>query len=137
MHRKPARDRRRLSVCVLVWAIAVIVGRADRARAVAPTPRELDAAKGFTAEKLLSVDPANLPFSFVYGGKPSSDLLKAWKRTETTEALDAARTKRTIRYADPQTGRGGLESQATRVGSLRSSCQATAIGACDPKNIRR
>ncbi|MGD0783436.1 MAG: hypothetical protein ABSA30_11315 [Candidatus Aminicenantales bacterium] len=44
--------------------------------------------------------PASPPFSFLYGGKPSADLLGSWKvETATTEAAD--RTVRTVVYADP------------------------------------
>jgi len=42
------------------------------ASAVSPTTREMQTAKRFVAEKLLSTDPARLPFSFVYGGKSTS-----------------------------------------------------------------
>ena len=44
------------------------------------------------------------PFSFVYGGKYSDNLLNAWKFTETIESLDAQRTRRTQTYRDPATG---------------------------------
>ncbi|MFH1266875.1 MAG: hypothetical protein ABIK89_14190, partial [Planctomycetota bacterium] len=104
MHRRLAKDRRRLCSFVVLLALALIVARANRARGVTPTPSELEAAKGFAAERLLSANPANVPFSFVYGGKPSAELLKAWQRSEAVEDLDPARTKRTIEYADPQTG---------------------------------
>jgi alpha-galactosidase len=77
---------------------------ADKAWAVAPTPDEMDAAKRFAAERLWSPDATNAPFSFVYGGRPSSQLLKAWQRSEKTENLDPTRTKRTVTYTDPETG---------------------------------
>jgi len=42
-----------------------------------------------------------LPFSFVFDGRPSSELLKEWvKRTETRE-LDENRTSRTLVFIDP------------------------------------
>ena len=44
------------------------------------------------------------PFSFIYDGKPSDDLLARWKARETTERLDKNRTRRTRTYADPDTG---------------------------------
>jgi alpha-galactosidase len=82
----------------------VILGIACQASAVSPTPEELDAAKRFAAEKLASADPSRLPFSFVYGSKPSSELLKTWQRQEKSETLDASRAKRTVLYTDPQSG---------------------------------
>jgi alpha-galactosidase len=86
--------------------VVLLAACADRAMAVAPTAPELATAKQFMAGKLLTEDTAALPFSFVYGGKPSAALLGAWKRSLKTEQLDAARTRRTIEYAEPQ---GGLQ----------------------------
>jgi alpha-galactosidase len=43
-------------------------------------------------------------FSFTYGGRPSSELLKTWKVERTSRKLDKARTERTVVYTDPQTG---------------------------------
>ena len=48
-----------------------------------------------------SADP---PFSFVYGGTPSTLLLKQWPVKRETHALDAQRTQHTLTYADPKTG---------------------------------
>jgi alpha-galactosidase len=45
-----------------------------------------------------------LPFSFVYNGKPSAELLKAWKLERSSRQLDAQRTQRTLVWTDPQTG---------------------------------
>ncbi len=44
------------------------------------------------------------PFSFTYGGKPSSELLKAWRRERRIRELDANRAETTLTYADPQSG---------------------------------
>jgi alpha-galactosidase len=85
---------------ILAAAIATTSGRVA---ATAPTAEELALARRFAAERLAGRDPAALPFSFVYGGKPSAELLAAWQRSEKTEKLDPARTKRTIEFADPQT----------------------------------
>jgi alpha-galactosidase len=43
-------------------------------------------------------------FSFNYGGKPSSELLKSWKTDQSTKKLDKNRVQRTIDYTDPATG---------------------------------
>ena len=104
MNRKLVNVRRSKHACGAVLALAVIFPCAERAWALSPTPQELEAEKRFAAEKLLSIDPANVPFSFVYDGRHSSELLKTWPRDAKTENLDSARTKRTIRYTDPQTG---------------------------------
>ena len=43
------------------------------------------------------------PFSFVYGGTKSSELLKSWTSQRTSRALDADRTEYTQIYHDPKT----------------------------------
>ena len=50
------------------------------------------------------IDPAGPPFSFVYDGRPSSELLKDWKLERTSKPLDEQRTQRTLTYTDPKTG---------------------------------
>jgi len=44
------------------------------------------------------------PFSFVYGGKPSAELLRQWKLARRHKRLDDHRTEHTIEYTDPATG---------------------------------
>ncbi|MBU3665451.1 MAG: hypothetical protein FGM15_06185 [Chthoniobacterales bacterium] len=45
-----------------------------------------------------------VPFSFVYGGKPSSELLPKWKAEEKVEEVDAKTRRRTLTFTDPETG---------------------------------
>ena len=78
-------------VCAAWCVLLALSGLGHQAWAVAPTAEEMEAAKQFAAEKLFSADSAKLPFSFTYGGKPSSELLNAWQRQETSETLDQAR----------------------------------------------
>jgi len=44
------------------------------------------------------------PFSFVYGGKPSSELLKLWKKTSSSRTLDDGSTEYRISFSDAKTG---------------------------------
>ena len=44
------------------------------------------------------------PFSFVYGGRSSDELLGGWKFSQEVIKLDANRTRRVQRYSDPKTG---------------------------------
>ena len=71
--------------------------------AVSPTPAEMERTRQFAAERLSTANPADLPFSFAYAGKPSRELLAKWQRSETTKALDPTRTQRIVKYLDPQT----------------------------------
>lgn len=47
---------------------------------------------------------SNLPFSFIYGGCGSDDLLTAWRKTSQTEKLDNHRTGHTLTWADKASG---------------------------------
>ncbi|MGE5293606.1 MAG: alpha-galactosidase, partial [Solirubrobacterales bacterium] len=55
-----------------------------------------------TAPKAISTTEP--PFSFVYDGKPSSDLLKTWQFSRNARKLDSQRTQHTLVYTDPKTG---------------------------------
>ncbi|MGA2498669.1 MAG: alpha-galactosidase [Tepidisphaeraceae bacterium] len=48
--------------------------------------------------------PDGLPFSFIYAGRPSAELLAAWPRKEDAAPAEAGRTRRTITWTDPATG---------------------------------
>jgi alpha-galactosidase len=47
---------------------------------------------------------ADVPFSFVYGGKPSSEFLKTWKVQRNSREIDPQSTEHTQIYQDPKTG---------------------------------
>ncbi len=47
---------------------------------------------------------SSLPFSFVYDGRPSDELLAAWPKKTRKQKLDACRTQRTWTWTDPATG---------------------------------
>lgn len=51
-----------------------------------------------------SADPSRYPFSFVYDGRPSDDLLAKWNRKATKMKLDSHRTQTTTSWTDPNTG---------------------------------
>ncbi|MCC7261680.1 MAG: alpha-galactosidase [Candidatus Latescibacteria bacterium] len=54
-------------------------------------------------EEVFSLD-GEPPFSFVYGGRPSSAFLGAWPRTETTQVVGEHAFLRTLTLSDPETG---------------------------------
>ena len=82
-------------------AAALIACCAVRALAVAPSGEEMSAAREWR-ESHLSANQA--PFSFAYGGKPSSELLPTWKSERVSKKLDRNRTQHTITCSDPVTG---------------------------------
>ena len=51
-----------------------------------------------------SIFSTDLPFSFVYDGKPSAEFLATWKRNDTTERLTDGRILRVLVFTDPKTG---------------------------------
>jgi alpha-galactosidase len=48
--------------------------------------------------------PGVAPFSFTYGGRPSSELLGSWHREEAQRPLDDHRNQRTITWTDTNSG---------------------------------
>jgi alpha-galactosidase len=56
------------------------------------------------AEQAFSVSAEPLPFSFVYGGQPSSAFLGGWRHEVRDETVDATRRRRTLTLSDPKTG---------------------------------
>jgi hypothetical protein len=54
------------------------------------------------AKTVFSATPE--PFSFTYGGRASSELIRTWKRVAQEEKIDAATLRRTLTLTDPETG---------------------------------
>jgi alpha-galactosidase len=61
---------------------------------------EMRKKAAWVKERLFAANP---PFSFLYGGKPSGDLLATWPKKTATESLDRLRTQHTFTWTDPQT----------------------------------
>lgn len=71
--------------------------------AATPMAGEVTTAKQWMKTALLGDKPGR-PFSFVYGGKPSVDLLGKWKMGRSARALDAQRRQHTLTWIDLATG---------------------------------
>lgn len=89
--------------CSLVIPIFLVslMRLAGTGGAVSPTPEELSAAQGWSSEHL-GGDPAKLPFSFLFDGQRSSEVLKEWSLERSVRALDDQRTQHTLAYSDPR-----------------------------------
>lgn len=70
---------------------------------VKPTSEEITSTKDWIQSRLIPNTDV-LPFSFVYDGHPSNELLKSWKMDKTTEKIDENRWKHTLSYFDPLSG---------------------------------
>ncbi len=79
-------------VCLTISAVAL-----------GPTPEEMTLAQEWL-KKYLDPESTVFPFSFIYKGQNSADLLPSWKTTCTTQKLDEFRTQHILIYTDPQTG---------------------------------
>jgi alpha-galactosidase len=101
---------------LLSAAFASAADNRPQLRGIAPTPEEMYLARRWVAAKFeapakdlpvvgqdaaATTDP---PFSFVYGGRPSAELLKTWTTERASRELDARRTEHTITYRDLATG---------------------------------
>ena len=70
--------------------------------AVRPTSDALKHAAKWSAERVRR-GGEDLPFSFMYDGKPSNELLAAWPSKTKRKRLDSSRKQRTTTWTDPQT----------------------------------
>lgn len=75
--------------------------------AVKATSTELGHARKWSAARFGSSrrsPTAAPPFSFIYGGRPSAELLPKWQIKGRSRRLDGLRTERVVTYTDPATG---------------------------------
>ncbi len=68
-----------------------------------PTAGETEQIRRWVAQQLLAT-PTTAPFTFVYDGKPSRDLLPKWQTARHEEKPDAGSIRYRIRFTDSSTG---------------------------------
>ena len=88
-------------LCLLFLSFLVV--SFSQIYAVSHTTEELDTASEWI-NGCLGPDAPVPPFSFVYGGRNSAELLKNWKVVRKSKALDKNRTQLNILFSDPLTG---------------------------------
>jgi alpha-galactosidase len=86
---------------MLIGAISPLLSLAAKPTAVADYHVRW-AKNAFPATPNASI--SDLPFSFLYGGQPSADLLGKWQRTATEELTPDGPQRRIVTFTDPQTG---------------------------------
>ena len=89
-----------LSLLAFLLALLVFDGPA---LAASPTSGESTAARQWMQNALLG-NKRGKPFSFVYGGESSTELLDGWQPTAQTRELDARRREHTLAWTDAVTG---------------------------------
>jgi len=98
-----------LMLAAAAMPLALVAAPVGAAKPVSARPASAEIARAHDwamarfgdGRKAPSADP---PFSFTYGGKPSSEFLKTWKVERKSRKLDGARRERTVTYTDPATG---------------------------------
>jgi len=86
----------------IAWSFAALFGISCVSAIAAESPAEEPKdSVAFHHDWAASVP---LPFSFVYGGRPSSELIGKWKRTDEEKTLDATTTQHRVVLTDPETG---------------------------------
>jgi len=86
--------------------LSIVFWRPDLS-ATTVAPEEMAIARGWADAHLDGVGPSlfgtELPFSFSFDGKSSTDLLKSWEVRRDSRPLDAQRSERTVTWTDPKT----------------------------------
>jgi alpha-galactosidase len=94
------QDSRTFAPLLLVCTLFAVGLHNRDAEAVQPTSKEMSRARDWLASAL-DVGGASWPFSFVYGGRSSAELLPQWTIDAATRRLGRHRTQHTIRWRDP------------------------------------
>ena len=90
---------------LLRWLVLALVAPGFSASIVGAAGTDKPASAPRSEEWLqayLALD-SQLPFSFVYGRRSSSDIVKTWVRKLQTRSLDGARTEHVVTWTDPKT----------------------------------
>ncbi len=87
----------------LLRILAAAIALASMSSAAAPAPAELTRAREWFAANFAG-GKKPLPFSFIYGGRLSGELLTTWPVQTDSKSIDQSRTQRTLTWIDPATG---------------------------------
>ena len=72
--------------------------------ATEPTYKEMARTRNFVTSHWVKGVRVNVPFSFIYGGKASAELLPEWNSKSEKKKLDDQRIEHTLALTDPKTG---------------------------------
>ncbi|NQU23780.1 MAG: alpha-galactosidase [Candidatus Nealsonbacteria bacterium] len=91
-------------VFVMVSAAVSVLGLPGLVSATTATDDEMTTAGQWIATRFEDIGESVPPFSFIYAGKPSAELLPSWKRTRRVRKLDDRRSEHTLAWTDPESG---------------------------------
>ena len=85
-------------------AVALLMGTwlAEDSFGVTPTPQETSAVREWVSTAFRAAGP--FPFSFIYGGRHSAELLPTWQRQISSQELDSGRKRHELVFTDPTSG---------------------------------
>jgi alpha-galactosidase len=89
--------------CLVLMLTAVMFEVNQAKAAITAKPEELQRRNVWLKEQFLDEKP-KLPFSFIYNGKKSEELLAAWLKKTASKKLDDVRTQHVLARTDPRTG---------------------------------
>ena len=93
----------RTRLCLLGWLLLALVARGHAAGHDWLAPGEEQDRSRWVNDHLLASDP-RLPFSFIYGGQASGELLPGWRKGRDTRKPDANRTRHTLVWTEAKSG---------------------------------
>ena len=97
--------------CTVLFVFAMIQSSFCKKTDILVESGEMNIKSKWVKEHLLNAKPL-LPFSFLYDGKPSSELMNLWQKKSKTEKLDKNRTQYHLTWTD---GKSGLEVHCVAV----------------------
>ncbi len=89
---------------LVFFAILGLLGLPGVASATTATDDEMTTASQWVATRFGDVDQTVPPFSFIYGGRRSVELLPSWKQTRRIRKLDDRRSEHTLTWTEPESG---------------------------------
>jgi alpha-galactosidase len=92
-----------MRLCVPLLAICLAGALPAAALAVTPDGKEFETAREWVRSHVAG-DPDAFPFSFVYGGRSSRELLPGWRLAARSSTTAEGHARRVLTLSDPQTG---------------------------------
>lgn len=101
MFRLPSKTWKLFCIVIMLTVAALEITHAEAF--TSSKPKERRQRDIWLKERLLAASP-QIPFSFIYEGKKSENLLPSWSKKRATKRLDDVRTQHTLSWTDPKTG---------------------------------
>ena len=87
---------------LVAFCVLFVLAACGSVHAIVPNAQEKSRAENWLKEKFLAEKPS-VPFSFVYGGVHSTELLAKWSLKRKTEQINPQCVRHTLSFTDPET----------------------------------